>query len=31
MSKKIIDLVNCEKVPKLGKHMVVFRLTINMR
>lgn len=25
------DLVKCERLPKLGKQNVVFRLTINMR
>ncbi|CAD8122619.1 unnamed protein product [Paramecium sonneborni] len=28
---KMIDLVKFEGLPKLGKHLVVFRLTINMR
>ncbi|CAD8200740.1 unnamed protein product [Paramecium pentaurelia] len=28
---KMIDLVKYESLPKLGKHNVVFRLTINMR
>ncbi|CAD8196568.1 unnamed protein product [Paramecium octaurelia] len=28
---KMIDLVKYESLPKLGKHMVVFRLTFNMR
>lgn len=25
------DLIKCERLPKLGKHNVVFRLTVNMR